>query len=294
MFYIDSVIFIGLYVSGILVGKNRYVKVAGDYFQYVVFSLIFIMAMWAGYSLSTSSLASLALFSLIYSIIIIFTTYIIGIALNFSLTFRNYKVEKVKTQFQWKYLLVFILGLVAGVSKLNLPYDLLIQYMLYILAFVAGVSIRGFLTKEILLKSLTSSIYSVVIAFSGAVVASVLLYFLGLRPFQLSLGVSIANGWYSFAGPFLGLYYGSSAGVIGFLTNFLREQLTFIIVPTLARILPLPEPLIAIGGATSMDTTLGVYMGVLNSKKDSITAIVSGVIITILVPIVLPISVIFK
>lgn len=295
MLYLSSLIFIGLYILGMIIGKNKIAKAVGDRFQYIVFALIFVMALWAGYSLTTFALARLVIYSLVYAITIIAITYLVGILTKFSLASKLQKIDKAKSQFQWKYIVIFLTGLSLGLLRPTLPYDITIQYMLYILAFVAGISIREYLNKESLLKSLKATIYSVSLAFIGAIISAAVLVFLwGVTSFQLALGITVANGWYSFDGPFLSVYFGSAAGVLGFLTNFLREQLTFIIVPTLARILPFPEPLIAIGGATSMDTTLGVYMTVLSKKEDSIVAMMSGVIITILVPIVLPLITIFK
>ncbi|MEM4139187.1 MAG: LysO family transporter [Sulfolobaceae archaeon] len=48
--------------------------------------------------------------------------------------------------------------------------------------------------------------------------------------------------------------------------------------------------IIAIGGATSMDTTLGLYSLVLG-PANSISALISGVLLTAIIPIVIPLAI---
>ena len=72
-------------------------------------------------------------------------------------------------------------------------------------------------------------------------------------------------------------------GVIALLTNVMRELLTLILAPLLARYVGKFAP-IAAGAATSMDTTLPVVTRFSGPEYTTI-AVLSGVILMLLVPL---------
>jgi len=74
-------------------------------------------------------------------------------------------------------------------------------------------------------------------------------------------------------------------GVIGFVGNQLREDLTLALFPLLKEVIG--EGSVVMGGATSMDTTLGVitrYAG----PEVGLEGMVQGVLLTLLIPVLLP------
>lgn len=101
-------------------------------------------------------------------------------------------------------------------------------------------------------------------------------------------GMAIASGfgWHSLSAVLLAEMKGSDIGAIAFLSNVFRESITLISIPFLVKLVG-PYAAIAPGGATTMDVTLPViekYCG----KKAAIVGFINGVILSTLVPIVLP------
>ena len=100
------------------------------------------------------------------------------------------------------------------------------------------------------------------------------------------LAIAAGFGWYSISGVILTNLGNAELGSIAFLSNVFRELIAFIIIPVIAVKL---NYLSAIGpsGATSMDTTLPA----ISRNTDSNTAIIAflnGVLLTALVPILVP------
>ncbi len=114
----------------------------------------------------------------------------------------------------------------------------------------------------------------------------------GLLALPLGIGVreglalGAAGGWYSLAGVVAAELAGPRAGALAFLANLLREQLTFLLAPVLARRWG-GEGAVGLAGATAMDTTLP-YLGRLLGPRGGMLALLSGGIWTLLAPILLP------
>jgi uncharacterized membrane protein YbjE (DUF340 family) len=101
-----------------------------------------------------------------------------------------------------------------------------------------------------------------------------------------SMGVCAGFGWYTLAGPLAGQLFGMEWGALGFAVNLLRELITVITTP-IARKMGRDVP-IAMGGATTMDTTLPIivhYCG----RETLIPAFTSGFILTIASPLTITI-----
>lgn len=101
-------------------------------------------------------------------------------------------------------------------------------------------------------------------------------------------GMAIASGfgWHSLSAIMLAEMKGSDIGAIAFLSNVFRECITLISIPFLVKHVG-PYAAIAPGGATTMDVTLPViekYCG----KKAAIVGFINGVILSTLVPVILP------
>jgi uncharacterized membrane protein YbjE (DUF340 family) len=101
-----------------------------------------------------------------------------------------------------------------------------------------------------------------------------------------SFAITFGFGWYSLDGPLVTASLGAALGLIAFLTNFLRENLTMLIAPVLGRRFG-GETLTAMGGATSMDTTL--FFVVRYGDRDAASmALASGLILTVSASLVVP------
>jgi uncharacterized membrane protein YbjE (DUF340 family) len=103
---------------------------------------------------------------------------------------------------------------------------------------------------------------------------------------KLALATTLGFGWYTLTGPIVATRLGATAGLLAFLTNFLREDLTMLLSPSLGPRLG-PEALTAWGGATSMDTTL--YFVTRYGDPDSGSlALASGLVLTLAASLLVP------
>ncbi|MFA6693650.1 MAG: lysine exporter LysO family protein [Bacillota bacterium] len=105
-----------------------------------------------------------------------------------------------------------------------------------------------------------------------------------------SVTVGSAFGWYSLSGPLLSKMVSEPLGTIAFLANLMRELLTFLLVPLLAKVRLDKNGVKALtfspAGATSMDVTLGVIHKATETKT-AIAAFISGAVLSMLAPILL-------
>ena len=100
--------------------------------------------------------------------------------------------------------------------------------------------------------------------------------------------VSAGMGWYSLA-PSLIAPYSLKLSAVAFLANILRELLSILLIPVIARRLGYLES-IAIAGATAMDTLLPVILKSTN-RHATVYAFASGQICSLLVPLLVPLLV---
>jgi len=102
-----------------------------------------------------------------------------------------------------------------------------------------------------------------------------------------TIAAALGCGWYSLAAVLVNQVAGPAAGTIAFLSNVIREVLCFVVIPILTRRSWL-APAIAVGGATTMDTTLVLFTRNGTSQLGLLYAFVNGVIVSAFVPIVIP------
>jgi uncharacterized membrane protein YbjE (DUF340 family) len=74
-------------------------------------------------------------------------------------------------------------------------------------------------------------------------------------------------------------------GAVTLLANILRELLTLVLAPMMARYFGSLGPVVA-GGATAMDTTLPVIVK-FSGREYTLLAVFSGMILTFLVPVLI-------
>ena len=169
----------------------------------------------------------------------------------------------------------FTLGRVVAV-----PYGPAIPWVLYVLLALVGFGLHLEL----------AGLREVWRPLSAAVGAALIAALLFAAVDRLALGASLATtlgfGFYSFAGPLVAARLGAVLGLLAFLTNFLREDLTMLLAPYLGPRLG-GGGLAALGGATSMDTTL-YFVTRYGDRDAGSLALANGLVLTVVATLVLP------
>jgi uncharacterized membrane protein YbjE (DUF340 family) len=188
-------------------------------------------------------------------------------------------------------ILFFTIGLLLGLYA-SLPESIsgnkMTLYTLYLLLFLVGIGVGS--TKNILklLRSVSWRIFlipgSVIFGtFMGTFVYAMLDSSLSLRS---CWAVGAGFGYYSLTGVLVKEIAGEGLGIIALLSNLLREVLTLIFTPLLAKYFDKTGPVSA-GGATTMDTTLPVITRYIGTEYVAIS-VFSGMILSLLVPFIVP------
>jgi len=182
----------------------------------------------------------------------------------------------------------FTVGLVGGIFGIFPNWLLnedLTMYALFVLMFLVGVSIGSdkgafYVLRKMNLKVLLVPLLVVVGSLSGTAITSLLLNDISV---QEAMAVGAGFGYYSLSSIFISEISGQELGVVALLSNIFREIITLLAVPVLVRYFGKLAG-IASGGATAMDTTLPIIVK-FTGKEYGIIAIFSGIILTILVPV---------
>jgi len=182
----------------------------------------------------------------------------------------------------------FTVGLVGGIFSIFPEWLLnedLTTYALFVLMFLVGVSIGSdkgafYVLRKMNLKVLLVPLVVVVGSLAGTAITSLLLNDISV---QEAMAVGAGFGYYSLSSIFISEISGQELGVVALLSNIFREIITLLAVPFLVRYFGKLAG-IASGGATAMDTTLPIIVK-FTGKEYGIIAIFSGIILTILVPV---------
>lgn len=185
----------------------------------------------------------------------------------------------------------FVLGLILGLTRF-LP-DVIMEsdfsmYALYLLMFLVGIGIGADRSSWKVIKETNIKIILVplcVIVGSLVGVAAISIFTPEIQ-IKEALAVGAGFGYYSLSSIFITQISGETLGVIALLSNILREIITLLAVPIFVKYFGKLAG-IASGGATAMDTTLPIiskYTG----KEWAIIAVFSGIVLTILVPFLVP------
>jgi len=170
--------------------------------------------------------------------------------------------------------------------------DLIIDFGLCLLLFFVGIDIgrnKGILDeiKEYGYKIILIPVMIIFGTFIGSFFAS----FLIEQNIFETIAVGAGLGWYSLSAIELSKY-SAELGTLAFLSNVSREIIAIIIIPTIALRIGHLEP-IAAAAATSMDTSLPIITKS-TSGGISVIAFFSGFILTMLVPILVPLIISFN
>ncbi len=186
-------------------------------------------------------------------------------------------------------LLLLILAAGFALARLlpvSLDVEPVITAVLYALLCAIGIGLSGSGLRfrevirhpDLILIPLGTAVGSLL----GGLAAGLLL---GMRP-GTSLAVASGFGWYSLSGVMLTQLDGPVTGSIAFLANVLRESAALLLIPAFART-RFPYIAIGAGGATAMDVTLPLIEK--NCGSGSVAfAIASGAILSLLVPVLVP------
>ncbi|HKK58135.1 MAG TPA: lysine exporter LysO family protein [Salinivirga sp.] len=186
-------------------------------------------------------------------------------------------------------LLFFTLGLLLSWQGL-LPGHLLKNdysvYALYLLMFLVGISIGADssafkVIKQVKLKILLVPLATIVGTFLGMIL---IMPFLAEISFTDLQAIGAGYGYYSLSSIIIAEMRTETLAVIALIANVIREIITLILTPILAKKAGKLAPVNS-AGATSMDTTLPVitrYVG----KEYAIISVFHGTVLTILVPVI--------
>jgi uncharacterized membrane protein YbjE (DUF340 family) len=118
----------------------------------------------------------------------------------------------------------------------------------------------------------------------GSIIGGVMAGAISGKNLNYAGAIGAGMAYYSLAAAMITDQAGFNLGLIALISNFLRELITFLFTPFLARYSNLAP--IALGGASTMDTTLAVMKQNLNEKY-TLVAFFNGVILSFMVPVVL-------
>lgn len=161
-------------------------------------------------------------------------------------------------------------------------------YALYILMALVGVSLGMDESSVDILKK--ANLGLILVPFSigiGSITGAGLAYVMIAESFREGMAVGAGFGYYSLSSIYISSTYDTTLGVIALLSNISRELLTLLITPLLVKSFGKLSP-IASAGATSMDTTLPIITQ-FSGKEYALISLFSGIVLTFLVPILLPI-----
>lgn len=181
----------------------------------------------------------------------------------------------------------FILGIAAGLSGM-VPESIidgdLTFYALCALLLCVGIGIgsdRNIVTKfkSLDVRMALLPLGTVLGTFAGSLVVSFILS--GRSPLDC-LAVGSGFGYYSLSSIFITEYKGAELGTIALLANIIREMVTLLLSPGLAKVFGPLAP-ISSGGVTSMDTTLPIIMAS-SGEQYSAVSIFHGFILDFSIP----------
>lgn len=181
----------------------------------------------------------------------------------------------------------FILGIAAGLSCM-VPESIidgdLTFYALCALLLCVGIGIgsdRNIVTKfkSLDVRMALLPLGTALGTFAGSLVVSFILS--GRSPLDC-LAVGSGFGYYSLSSIFITEYKGAELGTIALLANIIREMVTLLLSPVLAKVFGPLAP-ISSGGVTSMDTTLPIIMAS-SGEQYSAVSIFHGFILDFSIP----------
>lgn len=188
--------------------------------------------------------------------------------------------------FAGKVFLFLTLGCLLGLylDPKAILLDRTVTFSLFVIYVAVGIGMREGLAELKNTKIGGSILVVPVLALVGSVlITCAIAKGLGFKIIHAA-AVSSGMGYYSLTAAMITQKVNPEMGFVAFISNFLREVLTLLVTPFLTRFTRLGT--VALGGATTMDTTLAVMKQYL-SEKEVFVAFASGVLLTLAVPFIL-------
>lgn len=180
-----------------------------------------------------------------------------------------------------------ICGYFSGISSSGLS-NHIVTLGLLMLLFSVGIDFgknREILNsiKENRLRLFIIPMGTIIGTIVGSLVAGIILS----MPVKESVAVGAGFGWYSLSGVLITQLYSVELGTMAFISNVVREVIALLIIPFVSKYVGSMEA-IGIAGATAMDTSLPVIVKYTSSDM-VIFSFLSGLILTLFVPLLIPI-----
>ena len=160
------------------------------------------------------------------------------------------------------------------------------DYILYVLMFLVGISVglnKG-LVRRIRAYNIRIFLIPLGIILGSMAGGAVCAPLLGM-PLRESMVVAGGLGWYSLSGVMLTELGGATLGSIAFLSNLMREIVSFFCIPWVSKKLNF-FCCIAPAGATSEDTTLPMMIRY-TDEETVVLSVINGVLCSAAVPFLL-------
>ena len=234
----------------------------------------------------------LALFSIIGSVLFL-KLFSIFLKANYKEVKEDENLEQESSDHRLTIMIVIsiFVGLILGLTVLKEQYlptiEVVTTYALAALLFGVGIDIglnkKAFKELKVLgFKIILIPILIIIGTFFGTFIASLFLNMVAKE----ALAVGAGFGWYSLSAVLITKLHSVELGSIAFLTNVFRELITIISLPFVVNYIG-KIPSIGPGGATTMDVTLPLNKK-LAGEEIAIPAFISGVVLSTLVPILVP------
>ena len=234
----------------------------------------------------------LALFSIIGSVLFL-KLFSIFLKANYKEVKQDENLEQESSDHRLTIMIVIsiVIGLILGLTVLKEQYlptiEVITTYALAALLFGVGIDIglnkKAFKELKVLgFKIILIPILIIIGTFFGTFIASLFLNMVAKE----ALAVGAGFGWYSLSAVLITKLHSVELGSIAFLTNVFRELITIISLPFVVNYIG-KIPSIGPGGATTMDVTLPLIKK-LAGEEIAIPAFISGVVLSTLVPILVP------
>jgi len=285
--YVDPVINLGLVVLmltlGLKIGSND--------------SLVHSLGLFGFRCLVTATFA--ILFSVLFTFLLEKTLLPLK-RVKEDLSRRNIGIQKENPQTEpaeeknsvliWIMPICIILGILAGYMVYPESWAFALNYSLTfsLVILYIGVGISFGMNRSVFqyIKVLSWKILLLPVAIVAGSLAGGYLSGIILRiPTYITVSAAGGMSYYSITGAYMTQVYGIEVGAYGFLVNVMREFLTVLLVPILIKV-SLGSP-IASGAAGNMDTML-VPVTKFTGQELGIVTLITGTILTFLVPFLLP------
>ena len=181
----------------------------------------------------------------------------------------------------------FVAGVLTGMAGIwtsSGPWDDYTRYALYLLMFLVGASLGAGGKIREMFRGLGIKTLLVPIATITGTLAFSALAALMISRYSVydCMAVGSGFGYYSLSSVFITQYKGAELGTVALMTNIFREIITLLFALLLVRFFSPLAPICA-GGATTMDTTLGVITR-FSGREYVFIAVFHGAVVDFTVP----------